>query len=544
MSPCERVLALNASLYIGGSILTLDPALPAPAALATLGERILAVGSEAECRQALRDAGAKTVEEVDLAGGCLLPGFIDTHLHPIGLIYFDMHADLRGVDSIAAVQERLRAAAARLAPGEWLVGLQLEDADLAERRLPTRGELDAACADRPLVVMKHDGHSACGNSAALAAAGIDATTPDPPGGHIERDADGSPSGPCREAAAQRLFGVVPSPSIERLQATAQATFARLAAHGITSIGAILQTDEEGPGGASGQLESLAMQLLLEQAPFSIYSILIGREVDAAVAARGSALANVDAGHRVGGYKIFADGTFGSCTACMREPFSDRPTERGYLTLDEDEILRRMRAAHDAGLQICVHVIGDGAVERVVGLFEQLLAERPRADHRHRLEHASLVPPALVPRLARLGLCVSTQPLFIHSEKHWLHRRLGAERARYTYPLRSLVEAGVLVAGASDAPVESTDVLHAIQCCVTREGFEPHEALTAAQALDLFTRSAARAQFEEHEKGTLAAGKRADLVLLSANPLTVASDEIAAIRVLRTIRAGRVTHRER
>jgi predicted amidohydrolase YtcJ len=388
--------------------------------------------------------------------------------------------------------------------------------------------------------MKHDGHSACGNSAALAAAGIDAGTPDPAGGHIERDGRGEPNGVCREAAAQRLFGVVPSPSLERLQATAQATFQRLAAHGITSIGAILQTDEEGPGGASGQLESLAMQLLLESAPFSIYSILIGRDVDAAVAARASAL-NAGA-HKLGGFKIFADGTFGSCTACMREPFSDRPTTSGYLTLTEPEIARRMRAAHDAGLQICVHVIGDGAVERVVDLFEQLLAERPRVDHRHRLEHASLVLPALVPRLARLGLAVSTQPLFIHSEKHWLHRRLGAARARYTYPLRSLVDAGVLVGGASDAPVESTDVLHAIQCCVTREGFEPQEALTAEQALRLFTRDAAYLQFEEHDKGTLAPGKRADLVLLGANPLAVPADEIAAIRVLRTVCGGRVTHR--
>jgi hypothetical protein len=530
---------VTAALYTGGTILTLEPDLARPAALATHGERILAVGSEAHCRQALAAAGA-AVEEIDLGGGALLPGFIDTHLHPIGLLYYDMHADLRGVDSIAAVQGRLRQAAAQLAPGEWLVGLQLEDADLAERRLPTRAELDAACADHPMVVMKHDGHSACGNSAALAA-GIDAATPDPAGGHIERDAGGEPSGTCREAAAQRLFGVVPPPSLERLQATAQSTFRRLSAHGITSIGAILQTDEEGPGGAGGRLESLAMQLLLEQAPFSIYSILIGRDVEAAVAARGGALNAAAAGHRVDGFKIFADGTFGSCIACMREPFSDRPSSRGYLTLTEPEIARRMRAAHDAGLQICVHAIGDGAVERVVELFEQLLAERPRPDHRHRLEHASLVPPALLPRLARLGLCVSTQPLFIHSEKHWLHRRLGPARARYTYPLRSLVAAGVVLAGASDAPVESTDVLHAIQCCVTREGFEPHEALTAVQALDLFTRHAAHAQFEEHEKGTLRPGKRADLVILGADPLVVPPDQIAAIPVLRTVRGGRVTH---
>src|SRR5690606_8958040 len=146
-------------------------------------------------------------------------------------------------------------------------------------------------------------------------------------------------------------------------------------------------------------------------------------------------------------------------------------------------------------QVCIHAIGDAAVERCVVLYERLLAERPRADHRHRIEHASVVPPELIPRLARLGVCVPTPPPFVHSEKTWLHRRLGAERARQVYPLRALVEAGVRVAGASDAPVESVDVLHAIQCCVTREGFEPQQSLTPAQALDLFTRSAARIQFE-------------------------------------------------
>jgi predicted amidohydrolase YtcJ len=177
----------------------------------------------------------------------------------------------------------------------------------------------------------------------------------------------------------------------------------------------------------------------------------------------------------------------------------------------------------------------------VAAYERLLAEQPRPDHRHRIEHASVVPPELIPRLVRLGLCVSTQPLFVHSEKTWLHRRLGPERARQVYPLRALVEAGVPVAGASDAPVESPDVLHAIQCCVTREGFEPQHSLTPAQALDLFTRQAARLQFEEHEKGTLAPGKRADLVVLSDSPLAVPPERIATLRVLRTVCGGRITH---
>jgi len=534
-------VATVSTLYTGGEIATLAAASPRAAALATVGDRIVAVGEVAGCRDALRSAGAAEFRHVDLAGHALLPGFIDTHLHPIMLVYFDLNADLRHVRSIAALQQVLRDRAAKLPDGEWLVGLQLQDEDLAERRLPTRAELDAACADRPTLVVEHDGHSAAGNTLALAAAGIDANTPDPPGGRIERNAAGCPLGPCFETAAQRLLGAAPSPSIDRLREGARTTFARLSACGITSAGVILQTDDEGPAGAAGSLESIALQVLLGEVPFSTYAILVGRSVDAAIAARATPLHDPAAGRRVGGFKIFSDGTFGSCTACMHEPFSDRPGERGFLTLDDGEILARMRAAHAAELQICIHAIGDLAVERCIDLYQQLLRESPRRDHRHRIEHASIVLPEQIARLARLGLCVSTQPLFIHSEKEWLHRRLGAERAKHVYPLRALLDGGVLVGGASDAPVESLDVLHAIQCCVTREGFEPQQSLSPAEALRLFTSDAARLQFEEAEKGTLAAGKRADLVVLSANPLAVEPTRIADIRVLRTVTGGRVVH---
>jgi predicted amidohydrolase YtcJ len=284
-----------------------------------------------------------------------------------------------------------------------------------------------------------------------------------------------------------------------------------------------------------------MQLLLDEMPLGLYCILIGSEVEKVLAARKTALADEAAGHRVGGLKIYSDGTFGSCTACMREPFDDQPDRSGFLTLDEEEIYRRMRDAHRAGLQIAIHAIGDEANRRCIDLYQRLLVEYPRRDHRHRIEHASLLDGEMIARMARLGLVVSTQPLFIHSEKGWLHQRLGPERARMVYPLRSLLEAGVVVAGASDAPVESPDVLHAIQCCVTREGFERGQVIRAEQAVRMYTLDAAYAQFQESEKGSISPGKRADLVVLSANPVSVPAEEIREIRVEETLVGGEVVY---
>lgn len=531
-----------ARLFAAADVRTLDAARPRASAVAAAGGRILAVGSEAVCREALAAAGHGDAERVDLGGACVLPGFVDTHLHPLPAVYYDQNADLSGARSIGAVQDLLRRAAAQEPPEAWVVGLRLQDEALAERRLPTRHELDAACPGRAVVVVEHDGHTAVGSSAALAAACIDAATPDPPGGTIAREPDGAPAGPCHEAAAQLLLGALPAVDLERLRAAAHRTFARWSAHGITSVGAVLQTGDEGPSGAAGRLEAFGMAALLPEAPFRVRSILIASQAEAVQEARDTPLHDPEAGHAVGGLKIFLDGTFGSCTAFMSAPFADRPGERGYLVHDEAEACRRMQGAHRAGLQVCVHAIGDEANRRCVDLYARLLAEHPRRDCRHRIEHASLLEPALVRRIAALGLAVSTQPLFVHSERAWLSRRLGPERARHAYPLRSLLDAGVRVGGASDAPVESTDVLHAIQCCVTREGFETSQAITPEEAVALFTRDAAWIQHEEAEKGRIAPGLRADLVVLSGHPADVPPDRIAGLRVLRTVLSGCDVHR--
>ncbi|RJP33606.1 MAG: amidohydrolase [Actinobacteria bacterium] len=527
----------EALLISGGDIVTMDEALPRAEAVAVSEGRIAAVGALDACRSAL----GGHYEAIDLKGGALLPGFIDTHIHPVLLIYFDMNLDLRGVTSIPGLQERIRAAAAALAPGEWLVGLQFDEESLREKRLPSRHDLDRASPDHPLAIIKHDGHTLVANTAAIAACSVGASTPDPEGGLIDREPGGYPAGPFREAAATILKDRLPLPDLQSFLAGAESAFLKLAACGITSVGAVLQTGEEGPAGAQGAFDITLMQLLLEKIPLSLYGMLIASDYGQVEAALQSALHQPDsgAGHRIGAVKIFADGTFGSRTAYMEEPYADDPHMHGFLTTPEEEIYRRMTMAHRAGLQVAIHAIGDAGNRVCVELFERLLAEHPRPHHRHRLEHASQLSRELISSMARLGIVVSTTPMYILSEKDWLHRRLGYERTKWTYPLRSLLEAGVKVAGASDGPIESTDVLRAVQCCVTREGFETQQSISAARALRMYTCDAAYSQFEEDVKGDISAGKRGDLVVLRANPLSVPPREIGDIPVELTIAGGKV-----
>jgi predicted amidohydrolase YtcJ len=528
-------------LYFGGEIYTVDPALPRAEAVAVQAGKIIAVGAKAECQKAL----GKNFEPVDLHGRALLPGFIDTHLHPVVMIFYDINADLSKVTTIAELQNRLRRAEARLSPTAWLIGLNFDEQILTDPHWPTRHELDAACPDRPVLIVKHDAHMVIANTQAIAALKLTAATPDPPAGVIDREPDGFPLGPLRESAAQMALGAMPMPEIQPMIQGARSTFQKLVAHGITSVGIILQTGTEGPAGQAGAFDVLAMNLFADQLPVNLYTLLIADHVAPVEAARRTKLHQAELGkNRVAGIKIFSDGSLGACTAYMHEPFTDRPDQQGMLVNEPEEIYRRMVAAHSARLQIGIHAIGDKANRLCADLYARLFREYPRADHRHRIEHASVLDAGTIRDLARLNLVVATQPLFIHSEKHWLHKRLGAERAKWTYPFRAFLDAGIKLAGASDAPIESVDVLHAIQCCMTREGFEPQQGITAAEAVRMFTADAAYAQAEETVKGSITPGKRADLVVLSANPVSAPPDKIREIRVEKTVIGGRVLFENR
>lgn len=524
-------------LFHGGPIVTMAGAAGRPEALLTSGDRIAFVGALDEALQAAREAGL-TPDEIDLQGGALLPGFIDAHLHPLPMIFFAANADLESAASLAEARARLEALAPKLTDAEWLVGVQFEAKRLPPGERLDRAALDAWFGARPVLVYTRDGHAVIVNSAALRAAGIAEDAEAPEGGAVGRDPDGRLDGIFYEAATGLPLARMPGPDPMRMFAASNACFAALAANGITSIGAMMQSDEEGPGGASARMESLVVQMVRDQMPQSIYAIVIGKTLDGIRALIGSPLNDPAKRTRTRAIKIFADGTFGSCSACMSEPYADKTCTHGYMTLPDDEIYRRMEAAHLAGYQVCIHAIGDRGIANCVSLFERLLDEHPKDDHRHRIEHASIADPALIARIARLGLQVCTQPLFIRSEKDWLPARLGPARTAHVYPFRDFFAAGIALAGSSDAPIERPDVIAAIDHAVNRGGFHPEQGVTAEQAVAMFTRNAAFIQFEEAEKGTLEAGKAADLVVLSADPLAVPPGEIGAIRVLRTMIGGR------
>ena len=520
-------------LYYNGTIRTIDAACPVAGAVAVKGGKIIAVGANSACTSALE----KGFEPVDLRGGALLPGFIDTHLHPVLMTFFALNCDLGRARSIGEVQTSLKEALLKKQGDSWLVGLNFDEQNMLEKRVPDRHDLDAVSPDRPAVVIKHDGHSVFVNTLAIEAAGVTASTPDPDAGLIEREADGYPSGAFREMAAQLILNQMPMPELEVLVEGARQTFKRLASLGLTSLGVVLQTGEEGPAGSAGAFDVPAMQLFLEHCPLSLYSLLITSDVAGLEGLRSGVL---NAGsHRLGGIKLFADGTFGSSTAYMLAPFSDDASKPGMLMHSPEELYRRMAEAHNAGWQVCVHAIGDAANRLCAELYARLFEEFPRTGCRHRIEHASIMDAQALNEVARMGLVVSTQPMFIHSEKDWLPRRLGAARCKTVYPFRSFLNAGIKVAGASDAPIESQDVLHAIQCCVTREGFEPHQCISLEQAVRMYTLDAAYAQFEDGIKGSITPGKRADLVILEEDPFKVNPDRIKDIRLLRTVVAGKV-----
>ncbi|MBX3707842.1 MAG: amidohydrolase family protein [Pseudomonadales bacterium] len=507
-----------------GTILTLDGEGGQGNAIAVRGDRIVAVGDE---RLLVEYSATQTI---DLGNRTLLPGFVDSHIHISGAPA--RHIDLTDAKSVREIRERVASRAAELGPDEWITGYGWSEDALEEQRRPLRDDLDAAAPDNPVVLTRAGAHSAVASSRALAAAEIDEQTPQPEGGVIEKGPDGRLNGIIRERHGL-VTQLVPPATDDELRPSLIANLQALFALGITSIVQAADTIEHYP-----EWERIYAEHRGALPRASVQVAWAGRE---AMAAFGRKTGSGDEHLKVGAVKLFVDGGFTGPAAFTRLPYKDQGEYRGALNLPPESIYQVIREAHQDGWQLGIHAIGDAAIELAVEALADVLAESPRDDHRHYLNHFTVMPSTeTMALMAGNGIAITQQPNFTYTLEGRYSTYLDGERLETNNPLRTPINHGITLALSSD--ILPIGPLVGLYAAVTRKGmsgreFGPGERLTMLEALRAYTRTGAWLTREEDQKGSLEPGKLADFIVLSDNPLTVSEDEILALRVLQTWLGG-------
>lgn len=502
-------------------------------ACAVIDDVIAGTGTISEMKKLL----VSDFVEVDMHGGVLLPGFTDCHLHMVLSSFFTMNLDLAKVASVKELLTIVRDRTGEVEPGKWLLGMRFREDDYKEGRMPTLLELDEAAPKNPLVLLRYDGHSALVNTLALNAAGITIDTPDPEGGVIGKK-DGKLIGVLKELAIQPVISAMPIPEMEEFRRGSMEFVQRLLSYGIVCVHNILQTGEDGPSGGLGPFEVPIFKLFESEIPISSYPLIAAPDAAEAVKVIIEQFGGEKKDGRVcgGALKMFADGTFGSRTAYFTEDYHDQPGERGMLVKNLEFLKQLIFSAHDEGVQVAVHAIGDRGVAEMVDIFLEAQKSLGKKGLRHRIEHAGMIAPELFSKIREAELILSFQPSFIVSEGSWMKTRVG-ERLSRVYPIRSAIDGGIPVCGGSDSPIEDPNVMAGVWGTVIRDGFTADQALSVFEALSLYTRWAAFASFQEGLRGTITPGLPADLVVLDKNPLTVPPESLRDILVMRTVIGG-------
>ncbi len=527
------------TIYFGGSIITMNDNHPFVEAIGIEGEKIVSIGKLEEVKNKMD----QNCNLIDLKGNTLLPGFFDCHIHPIPYLLTFIYLDLRNVNSFKELQNLLKETAKGKKKNEFIFGMNLGEEKFENPVLPTRWDLDEVCPENPVFLIKNDGHSGVVNSKALELARINRNTIPPEDGEILKDENGEPTGILKERMLNSLMRYVPLPERKVVLDAASKVFNILAENGITSIHGIFELDN-GPGNL-GSFAVPILKSITDRIHQNLYSIFFTTNPKKLNRIKKPPLDDnkIDGKFKVGGIKEWFDGSYDSLTAYMHEPYTDYPKKNGFCVIDEDILYDRMVKAHNLGFQIAIHAIGDKANRIVVDLYKKLLTEFPRKDHRHRIEHASILTDDVIKDIKELGLITSCQPGFVNYECDWVENRLGKERIKYTYPYKSLLDAGIVIASGSDAPVDYPNVILGLYAYVTRSGFIPEQCISIEEALKTYTINAAYASFEEDIKGSIEEGKLADLVILNRNPLKVSKDKIKEIRVIETIIRGKTVYKK-
>ncbi|HKC23994.1 MAG TPA: amidohydrolase [Thermoanaerobaculia bacterium] len=530
--PAADLIVENARVH------TVDRARPEAQAVAVVGERIVAVGSSA-------DVGAwrgPRTRVVDAKGKLVLPGFDDAHVHfSAGGLQLDQ-VQLRDARSQEELKRRI-AERARTHPKEWMLGGRWDHENWTPADLPARALIDDVTPDTPVLVERLDGHMALANSAALRLAKIGRDTADPPGGLIVRDAKGEPTGIVKDAAVDIVAAVIPLPTRDVRARAIRAALAHAARLGVTSVQE-MNPDAEDVSVYAELLERGELTARLYEAP-PIATVADWTKVGVRHAFGSPWL-------RVGALKQYADGSLGSTTAYFFEPYLDSPKTSGLVAEDLQPIGKsreRMLRADAAGLQICTHAIGDRAISTMLDLYAELEKAHGARDRRLRIEHAQHIAPKDFDRFKALDVVASMQPYHCIDDGRWAEKRIGPERAKTTYAFRTLLDKGVRLAFGTDWAVADLNPLMGLYAAVTRAtldgkrpgGWVPEQKISLAEAIECYTLGSAYAEFQEKEKGTIAVGKLADMVLVSDDLFHIPPEKIKDAKIVMTIVGGRVVY---
>lgn len=533
VKPSADLIITNAKIW------TVDKAHPQADAVAVLRDRIVAVGSATDV-----DAwhGPQT-KVLDAKGKLLLPGFNDAHVHFLDGGDHLQQVQLKDAASPEEFARRIAQRATKTPKGEWIIGGDWDEQRWSPAQLPSRQLIDAATPETPVFVNRHDGHESLANSVALRLAGITAQTPDPPGGEIVRDVQKNPTGILRDAAQELVWKVMPPMSRERRMRAIRRAMEHAASLGVTSVQHMNPEYDDVKAYSALEAEG-ALTLRIYAAPMET-----GWQDQAKIGIRhgfGTSFL------RLGAVKGYADGSLGSETAYFFDSYTDSPQKHGLLSEEMHPaaaMKQRLQAADAAGLQLCIHAIGDRAISMVLDMFEQIEKANGGRDRRWRIEHSQHMAAKDFARYARLGVIASVQPYHAIDDGRWAEGRIGPDRIKRTYAFRTFLDNGVRLALGTDWPVAPLSPAWNIYAAVTRAtldgknpgGWVPEQKLTVGEAVEAYTMGSAWAEFQDKEKGSITPGKLADFVVLSDDIFSIPPAAIKDVKVEATFVGGRIVY---
>ena len=511
-------------ILVDGNVLTMNSSQPNAEAVAIKKDRIVMVGTNEEIKTWV----GKATKVIKLQGMTVVPGFTDSHIHVADFGKFLTWLDLKKVNSIKDMKRKVREREQKIPKGRWIIGHGWDQNRFVEKRYPTLRDLDEAAPNNPVIFYHKCGRVCLVNNKALELSGVTKKTMTPSGGTIEKDTEtGELTGILRENATDLVWKTIPPSSEEEAIEAAGLACEKIVEAGVTSIHWIVTSSNE---------ISIIQRLRAEnKLPLRV-----------SIIAPANILEQTDSGDNwegMLGVKVFVDGSLAARTAALHAPYVDGSATKGQLMYSQKELNNLVASAHKSNFGLVMHAMGDHAIDMTLTAFENVLIEAPSKNVRYRIEHASVLTKELILRIKNLGVIVSVQPKCIISEfLVWSAvDRLGPVRAKLLYPIKTLINEGIVVIGGSDCPMEPLNPLQAIQAAVTRQFF-PEEQTTVDEALRMYTVNAAYASSEEKIKGSIEEGKLADLTVLSDDPQTVPPSKIGEIEVKWTIVGGNIVYK--